>query len=342
MKLASFNDGTRDGCLTVVSRNLHCAIKADHIAPTLQAALDDWDYVSPQLEQLYNELNAGGSNRIFDLDMTQLMAPLPRAFQFADASAYLIHAELIRQARGEELPPGSKKDPLMYQGCADPFLGAREDIVAVSEAHGIDLEMEIGIITGDVPMGIERDKAAQHIRLLVLLNDISLRHLIPAELSKGFGFFQSKPPSAMSPVAVTPDELGDAWDGKRVHLPCRAWVNGTLLGEPNAGVDMQFNFPRLIAHAAQTRPLRAGCVIGSGAVSNRDRSTGAGCLFERRAEEIIAHGEAQTSFLQFGDRIKIEMLDQEGKSIFGAIEQQVVAQHTKTQPQDHEVTSNAD
>lgn len=211
----------------------------------------------------------------------------------------------------------------MYQGCSDPLLGPCDDVVAISEEHGIDLEMEIAVITGDVPVGIERDKASQHIRLIVLMNDVSLRELIPAELGKGFGFFQSKPPSSLSPVAITPDELGEAWDGRRVHLACSAWVNGDLLGQPNAGKDMQFDFPRLIAHAAKTRPLSAGTIIGSGTVSNRDRSTGAGCLFERRAEEIIHSGEPKTPFLKFGDRVKIEMVDGEGRSIFGAIDQTI-------------------
>ena len=323
MKLATLKDGTRDGCLAVASRDLRFALKADHIAPTLQAALDDWEYCSPQLEQLYNEANAGQSTRLFDLDPRQLMAPLPRAHQFADASSFLIHAELIRKSRGQELPDWWKKEPLMYQGCSDPFLGPCDDVVAGSEDHGIDLEMEIGVITGDVPMGIERDKAAAHIRLFVLVNDVSLRNLIPAELGKGFGFFQSKPPSSLSPVAVTPDELGEAWDGRRVHLVCAATVNGEVLGQPNAGKDMQFDFPRLIAHAAKTRPLSAGTIIGSGTISNRDRSTGAGCLFERRAEEVIAGGEATTPFLRFGDRVRIEMLDAEGRSVFGAIDQAI-------------------
>lgn len=323
MKLATLKDGTRDGCLAVVSRDLKLAQKADHIAPTLQAALDDWDYCSPQLEQLANELNAGGTPRSFDLEPSQLMAPLPRAHQFADGSAFLIHAELIRAARKQDLPDWWKKEPLMYQGCSDPIIGPSDDVVVASEDYGIDLELEIAVITGDVPMGIERDKAGQHIRLFALLNDVSLRNLAPAELAKGFGLFQSKPPSSLSPVAVTPDELGEAWDGRRVHLPACAWVNGELLGRPDAGKDMQFDFPRLIAHAAKTRPLPAGTLIGSGTVSNRDRSTGAGCLIERRAEELIEHGAAKTPFLTFGDRVRIEMLDPKGRSIFGAIDQRI-------------------
>lgn len=324
MKLATLKDGTRDGTLLVVSRDLRFAAKADHLAPCLRDALDDWDYVAPQLESLSESLNAGQCERAFELDVAQLMAPLPRAAQFCDGSTYLIHAELIRKSRKTEIPPWWKSDPLMYQGCADPFLGPCDDIVA-DEAHGIDLEMEIAIITGDVPMGIERDKAGAHIRLVLLLNDVSLRELVPQELAKGFGFFQSKPPSSLSPVAVTPDELGEAWDGRRLHGPIRATVNGELLGEPDAGKDMHYDFPRLIAHAARTRPLPAGTVIGTGTVSNRDRSVGAGCLFERRAEEILAQGAAKTPWLKGGDRVRIEMRDAEGRSIFGAIDQQVRA-----------------
>ena len=325
MKLATLKDGTRDGTLLVVSRDLKHALKADPIAPTLQAALDDWDYCAPQLEQLTNELNDHPPARAFELDPAQLMAPLPRAHQFADASSFLIHAELIRKSRKQELPAWWKNEPMMYQGCSDPFLGPRDDIVAASEDLGIDLEAEIAVVTGDVPMGTERDKAAAHIRLFVLLNDVSLRNLVGRELEKGFGFFQSKPPSALSPVAVTPDELGAARDGKRVHLPLRIEVNGERLGEPNAGKDMQFHFARLIEHAAATRPLPAGTLIGSGTVSNRDRKTGAGCLFERRAEEILKGGEAATPFLKYGDTVKLEMRDADGGPLFGAIEQKVAA-----------------
>ena len=325
MKLATLKDGTRDGTLIVVSRDLRHAHKADHVAPTLQAALDDWGYCAPQLESLYHALNAKPAGHAFELDVAQLAAPLPRAHQFADASSFLIHAELIRKSRKQELPAWWKSEPMMYQGCSDPFLGPRDDIVAASEDLGIDLEAEIGAITDDVPMGIEREKAGEHIRLFVLLNDVSLRNLVGKELEKGFGFFQSKPPSAMSPVALTPDELGQAWDGKRVHLPLRIEVNGERLGEPDAGKDMQFHFPRLIEHAAATRPLSAGTVIGSGTVSNRDRKHGAGCLFERRAEEIIKGGEPETPFLKYGDTVKLEMRDAEGRVLFGAIEQKVSA-----------------
>jgi len=251
------------------------------------------------------------------------MAPLPRAHQFADGSAYLIHAELIMRSQKRELPEDMKKVPLMYQGCSDPLLGACDDIPVAEEDCGIDLEMELGVITGDVPMGADKDKAAEQIRLLVLLNDVSLRSLAVADLATGFGFLHSKPPSSFAPVAVTPDELGEAWDGRRAHGPVRAWVNGKLLGEPDAGSDMQFDFPRLVAHAAKTRPLAAGAIVGSGTVSNRDRKKGAGCLFERRAEEILKDGEASTPFLKFGDRVRIEMLGPDGQTLFGAIDQNI-------------------
>lgn len=324
MKLATLRDGTRDGTLLVVSKDLKRALKADHVSPTLQAALDDWSYAAPMLAQLSADLDADQPARAFDFDPAQCMAPLPRAFQFADGSAYLVHAELIMRSRKQPLPERMKREPLMYQGCSAPLLGPRDDIVAASEAHGIDLEMEVAVVTGDLAMGADREAAGEAIRLVMLMNDVSLRELVPADLAAGFGFFHSKPPSAFSPVAVTPDELGEAWDGKRLHGVVRAHVNGELLGEPDAGVDMQFDFPRLIQHAAKTRPLAAGTLIGSGTVSNRDRRRGAGCLFERRAEEILEGGKAQTPFLKFGDRVRIEMKDAAGHSIFGAIEQTVV------------------
>ena len=324
MKLATLKDGTRDGTLLVVSRDLKRAQKADHVAPTLQAALDDWNYVLPFLSDLANALAINQASHAFDLDPRQLMAPLPRAHQFADGSAYLVHAELIRRSRQQEMPADAKKEPLMYQGCSGPLLGPCDDIAVSEEAYGIDLEMELGVITGDVPMGVDKDKAGEQIRLLVLLNDVSLRALVAADLAKGFGFFHSKPPSSFAPVAVTPDELGEAWDGRRAHGPVRAWVNGELLGEPDAGSDMQFDFPRLIAHAAKTRPLGAGTIIGSGTVSNRDRKKGSGCLLERRAEEILKDGSAKTPFLKFGDRVRIEMLGPDGQSMFGAIDQAIV------------------
>jgi fumarylacetoacetate (FAA) hydrolase len=324
MKLATLKDGTRDGTLLVVSRDLKRALKADHVAPTLRDALDDWNYAHPLLVELSLDLEPNRSNRAFELDPRQLMAPLPRAHQFADGSAYLVHAELIRRSRKQALPADAKKEPLMYQGCSDPLLGPCDDIAVADEALEVDLEMELGVITGDVPMGADRDQAAEQIRLLVLLNDVSLRALAGADLARGFGFFHSKPPSSFAPVAVTPDELGEAWDGRRAHGPVRAWVNGELLGEPDAGTDMQFDFARLIAHAAKTRPLGAGAIIGSGTVSNRDRRKGAGCLFERRAEEILKDGKASTPFLKFGDRVRIEMLGADGRSVFGAIDQTVV------------------
>ena len=324
MKLATLKDGTRDGTLLVASRDLARALKADHVAPTLQAALDDWDYCAPQLEQLYNELNDRPPPRAFELDPAQLMAPLPRAHQFADASSFLVHAELIRKSRKQEIPSWWKSEPVMYQGCSDPFLGARDDIVAASEDLGIDLEAEIAVVTGDVPMGTARDKAAAHIRLIVLLNDVSLRNLVGRELEKGFGFFQSKPPSALSPVAVTPDELGAAWADSKVHLPLRVGLNGEPFGAPEAGEDMTFSFADLIAHVAKTRSLGAGSIVGSGTISNKGSRHGSACLAERRMLEIIEHGAPKTPFLKFGDRVRIEMLDSEGRSIFGAIDQNVV------------------
>jgi fumarylacetoacetate (FAA) hydrolase len=326
MKLASLKDGTRDGALTIVSKDLRRATKASHVCPTLRAALDDWAYCAPLLEEAYRALSGGTTSRSFDFDPREAMAPLPRAAQFADGSSYLIHAELIRRSRGEEMPAEAKREPLMYQGCSAPLVGPCDEILVESEASGIDLEMELAVVTGDVPMGEGREQAGEHIRLFMLMNDVSLRELVPGDLASGFGFFHSKPPSSFSPVAVTPDELGEAWDGRRVHGAVRAWINGELLGEPDAGKDMHFDFPRLIAHAAKTRPLAAGTIIGTGTISNRDRKTGAGCLFERRAEETIRKGKPVTPFLKFGDRVRIEMRDAGGNSIFGAIDQ-VVARY---------------
>ena len=323
MKLATLKDGSRDGTLIVVSRDLGHAIKADDIAPTLQAALDDWDYVSPQLVDRYDALNRSPGSRAFGFEPKQCAAPLPRAYQWADGSAYVNHAELLRKARGADMPKGYRSDPLMYQGGSDAFLGACDDILLESEDWGLDIEAELAVITGDVPMGIPAKKAGEHIRLLLLVNDVSLRNLAAAEIAKGFGFFQSKPSSAFSPVALTPDELGPAWDGGKVSLPLLVQVNGEMLGRPNAGVDMTFEFPRLIAYAARTRPLSAGTVVGSGTVSNADRGAGSACIAEKRALETIAAGAASTPFLKFGDRVRIEMRDAEGASLFGAIEQQV-------------------
>ncbi len=323
MKLATLKDGTRDGTLIVVSRDLKHAIKADDIAPTLQAALDDWDYISPQLTDRYDALNRAQGSRAFEFDPKQCASPLPRAYQWADASAYVNHVELLRKARGAEMPKSFRSDPLMYQGGSDSFLGPCDDIALESEDWGIDLEAEVAVVTGDVPMGVPTKKAADCIRLLMLVNDVSLRELVPAELAKGFGFFHGKPSSAFSPVAVTTDELGSAWDGGKVNLPLVVQVNGQELGRPNAGVDMTFEFPKLISHAAKTRRLGAGAIVGSGTVSNAERSTGSACIAEKRALETVADGKPATPYLKFGDRVRIEMFDAEGASIFGAIDQQV-------------------
>jgi fumarylacetoacetate (FAA) hydrolase len=322
MKLATLKNGKRDGDLHVVSRDLAKAASARDIAPTLQAALDDWERCAPELRRLSAALEAG-SAAAFPLDLAKLMAPLPRAYQWADASAYLSHVERVRKARGAELPPDAEKAPLIYQGGSDSMIGPREDIVVADEACGIDLEAEVGVILGDVPMATRRADASRYIRLLVILNDVSLRNLTAAELAKGFGFFQSKAWTAFSPVAVTPDELGAAWDGSRVHLPLHAAVNGAEIGRPNAGQDMSFDFPRLIEHAAKTRPLGAGTILGSGTVSNRDPAAGVGCLAEKRALETIEFGKPRTPFLRHGDKVRIEMLDAQGDSVFGAIEQTV-------------------
>jgi fumarylacetoacetate (FAA) hydrolase len=323
MKLATLNDGTRDGQLAVVSRDLKSAHLADGIAPTLQAALDDWSFISPQLETLYQQLNDGRTRRSFDFDPKKCMAPLPRAYQWVDGSAYVNHVELVRKARKAEMPESFWTDPLMYQGGSDDFLGPHDDIVLAHEEWGIDFESEVAVITGDVAMGSTPDQAHSQIRLLMLVNDVSLRNLIPEELAKGFGFCQSKPATACSPVAVTPDELGDAWKGGKVHLPLRSSWNGKLVGQPHAGTDMVFNFPQLIAHLTRTRNARAGTIVGSGTVSNKDAAKGYSCIAEKRCLEIIAKGEAVTPFMQFGDTIRIEMLGSDGKSVFGAIDQTV-------------------
>ncbi|HEX7636552.1 MAG TPA: fumarylacetoacetate hydrolase family protein [Noviherbaspirillum sp.] len=329
MKLATLKDGTRDGQLAVVSRDLKTAHIADGIASTLQRALDDWSFIAPQLVQLYERLNAGKAHRAFDFDPKRCMAPLPRAFQWADGSAYVNHVELVRKARNVEMPESFWHDPLMYQGGSDDFIGPTDDIVLASEEWGIDFEGEVAVITDDVPMGTTPERAGSHIKLLMLVNDVSLRNLIPPELVKGFGFFQSKPASSFSPVAVTPDELGDAWMDGKVHLPLRVTWNDQLVGQPNAGVDMVFNFPQLIAHLAKTRNARTGTIIGSGTVSNKDTKKGYACIAEKRSLEMIAEGAAKTPFMKFGDRIRIEMPDANGKSIFGAIDQQVAQASTQ-------------
>ncbi|WP_251359562.1 fumarylacetoacetate hydrolase family protein [Kangiella sp. TOML190] len=322
MKLATLKDGSRDGRLVVVSRDLTKAVKPYHVK-TLQAALDDWDTFKPDLEELYGRLNAGEVEESFDFDQAACESPLPRAYQWADGSAYVNHVELVRKARNAEMPESFWHDPLMYQGGSDAFIGPRDNIQMASEEYGIDMEAEVAVITGDVPMGATPEMAEKEIRLLMTVNDVSLRNLIPGELAKGFGFFQSKPSSAFSPVAVTPDELGDKWDGKRVYLPLVTYLNDDLLGNPDCGVDMVFDFPTLVAHAAKTRPLRAGAIVGSGTISNKDESTGSSCLAEVRMLEIIADGAPTTPFMRFGDSVSIEMLDDSGNSIFGKIHQTV-------------------
>lgn len=322
MKLATLKDtSSRDGQLCVVSRDLTKAVKVPELAQTLQQALDNWQKIERSLQDIYRKLNAGEISSAVAFDEKQAASPLPRAYQWADGSAFVNHVELVRKARGAELPANFWTDPLMYQGGSDDFIPPHDPILAVDETHGIDFEAEVAVITDDVPMGINAEQAQSHIKLLMLVNDVSLRNLIPDELAKGFGFFQSKPASSFSPVAVTPDELDPAWDGKRLHLPLFSYLNNELFGQPNAGVDMTFSFPQLIAHAAKTRNLRAGCIIGSGTVSNLDRSKGSSCLAERRMLEILADGKPSTQFMRFGDRIRIEMRNQDGQSIFGAIDQ---------------------
>jgi fumarylacetoacetate (FAA) hydrolase len=323
MKLATLKQGGRDGTLVVVSRDLTRCQPVPAIARTLQAALDDWDTIAPQLAEVYTALNNNAARHAQPFDPALCHSPLPRAYQWADGSAYVNHVELVRKARGADMPPEFWTDPLMYQGGSDSFVGPLDPVFALDEAWGIDFEAEVAVVTGDVPMGATPADCRSHIRLVMLVNDVSLRNLIPAELAKGFGFFQSKPASAFSPVAVTPDELGEAWDGGKVHLPLVVHLNDELFGRPNAGVDMTFDFPRLIAHVAKTRELEAGSIIGSGTVSNVDRSTGSGCLAEKRCLETIAEGKPKTPFMCFGDRVRIEMFDAAGATIFGAIDQEV-------------------
>jgi len=322
MKLATLKSYSRDGSLAVVNRELTRAIAVPDIAPTLQDALDDWAGVEPRLQQVYRALNAGDGESI-PFAASQAAAPLPRAYQWLDGSAYLSHVERVRKARGADLPKSLLDDPLMYQGASDVMLGPCDPVEVASADWGIDFEAEVGVITDDVEYGISIDKAASHIKLVLLINDVSLRHLIPGELAKGFGFLHGKPASAFSPVAVTPDELGAAWQDSRLHLPLTVHWNGRLFGEANAGTDMQFNFARLIAHAAKSRKLTAGTIIGAGTVSNYDLTTGYACIVEKRLVEILETGAAVTEFMRFGDRVRIEMLNQEGQSIFGAIEQEV-------------------
>ncbi len=331
MKLASLKEGGRDGTLVVVDKELKRAKKVPAIAATFQQAIENWKETEAKLKDVYDELNRDPNTAdSFDLDDTQLASPLPRAFQWCDGSAYVNHVELVRKARGAKMPENFWTDPLMYQGGSDSFVGPRDNILIESTDWGIDFESEIAVITDDVPMGISPTAAAGHIKLLMLVNDVSLRKLIPGELAKGFGFLQGKPATAFSPVAVTPDELGESWQGEKVHLPLITHLNGELFGEPHAGTDMTFNFSRLISHAAKSRFLGAGTIIGSGTVSNLDRSRGSSCLAEKRMLEIIAHGEAETPFMDFGDHVTIKLLDKYGNNIFGTIDQ-VVEQYQSPQ-----------
>jgi len=334
MKLASLKNGSRDGQLVVVSRDLRRAVAVPQIALTMQYALDHWPAVAPQLAEVYQGLNHGSVAGELAFDQAACESPLPRAYQWADGSAYVNHVELVRRARNSEMPPSFWTDPLMYQGGSDDFIGPRDQIEVVSTDYGIDFEGEVAVITGDVPMAVSPAEAGRHIRLVMLVNDVSLRGLIPNELAKGFGFFQSKPASSFSPVAVTPDELGQHWQDHKLHLPLLSTLNGQPFGKPNAGVDMTFNFAQLIAHAAKTRNLGAGAIIGSGTVSNKqgteygtsiaEGGVGYSCIAEIRMIETIRDGKASTPFMQFGDQIRLEVLDQDGHSVFGAIDQQVV------------------
>ncbi len=323
MKLASLKAGGRDGTLVVVDRILERAVAVPDVAGTLQAAVDDWPRVAPRLETVYARLNQGGFSRAFDFQSAGLAAPLPRAYQWVDGSAYLHHMELVRKARGATLPEDHWKDPVLYQGGSDGFLGPVDPIRLADDSWGLDFEAELAVITGDVPQGTPAGGAGKHILLLMLVNDVSLRNLIPGELAMGFGFYQSKPASAFSPVAVTPDELVDAWDGGKVSLPLLSHLNGRLFGCPEAGEDLTFDFPALIAHASRTRGLSAGTIVGLGTVSNRDRQRGASCIAEKRAQEMIDQGRPETPYLRPGDRVRIEMTDAGGHTIFGAIEQRV-------------------
>jgi fumarylacetoacetate (FAA) hydrolase len=332
MKLASLKHG-RDGRLVVVSHDLSRCADASAVAPTLQAALDDWDAAEPRLTEIADSLEAGHIAHL-PFDQPKCASPLPRSHGWADGSAYVNHVALVRRARGAELPASFWTDPLMYRGGSDAFLGPR-DPIAGDVVWGIDLEAEVGVICADVPKGASVDAAGAAIRLIVILNDVSFRNLIPGELAKGFGFLQGKGQTAFSPVAVTPDELGPAWDGAKLSGPLLSWLNGAPFGRPNAGVDMTFDFPTLVAHAARTRPLGAGVIVGSGTVSNRDADGGPGkpigqggvgysCIAELRSVETILHGAPKTPFLNPGDRVRVEMNDPQGRSIFGAIEQDVV------------------
>ena len=324
MKLATRDNGTRDGELIVVSRDNKTGVSITAIAPTLQALLDDWGTLAPQAQMVSDMLNKGEKDGAFPVDEAELRSPLPRAYAWIDGSAYINHIVLVRKARGAEPPATLETDPLVYQGGSDTFLDPRGDIPVRDLSWGVDFEAEIAVITDDTPEGVTPEAALDHIKLLMLVNDVSLRNLIPAELGKSFGFFQSKPSSAFSPFAITPDELGDAWQGGRVHLPLVSHLNGDKYGDPDAGPEMHFSFGQLIAHIAKTRSLGAGTILGSGTVSNKDRSRGSACLAEKRMIEKIDTGEFKTPFMQYGDTIRISMCDKDGNNLFGTIEQTVV------------------
>lgn len=327
MKLASIDNGTRDGALVVVSKDLSKAVKVPEIAATLQAAMDEWATCESRLTTVYRQLNAGEIEEAFDFASAKWMAPIPRAYHWADGSAYVTHVELVRKARNAELPASFWTDPLMYMGASDAFIGAEDDIEVESEEWGIDFESEVAVFTDDVPAGVNAQDALNHIKLISIINDVSLRNLIPSELSKQFGFYQSKPWTTFAPVAVTPDELAEEWKEGKLHLPLLSTLNGQLIGSPNAGVDMTFHFGELVAHAAKTRSLMAGTVIGSGTVANQGSPNGSSCLAEVRCLEIIKDGKPSTPFMQFGDRIEVEMKNQKGESIFGKINQVVKQYH---------------
>jgi fumarylacetoacetate (FAA) hydrolase len=328
MKLGSLKEGGRDGTLVVVSKDLTRAVRATGIAPTMQRALEDWSNAAPRLNGVYEALQGSSAETIngepvFAVDFSQFAAPLPRAYEFVDGSAYLPHVARVRKARGAEVPESFYTDPLMYQAVSAGFYGPRDPVLVADEAYGIDLEAEVVVVTDDVPQGATPAMAAEHIQLVGLVNDVSLRHLIPNELAKGFGFLQSKPRSALSPVFVTPDELGEAWQGSKVHLPLLTHINGQWFGAPEAGVDMQFDFAQLVAHAARTRPLSAGTIVGSGTVANEDTGKGASCFAEQRTVETLRDGKPSTPFMSFGDTVRIEMIGRDGASVFGAIEQRI-------------------
>lgn len=328
MKLASIDNNTRDGQLVVVNKELTKAVRVPEIAETMQSALDNWNETQNKLQTVYEDLNSDKLSNVLDFSSLKVMAPIPRAYHWADGSAYVTHVELVRKARNAELPKSFWTDPLMYMGASDAFIGANDDIEIEKEDWGIDFESEVAVITDDVPAGLNPEEALKHIKLITIINDVSLRNLIPNELSKQFGFYQSKPWTSFAPVVVTPDELEDSWKDGKVHLPLNSTLNGKLIGSPNAGIDMTFHFGQLIAHAAKTRSLMAGTVIGSGTVANQGSLNGASCLAEIRCLEVIKDGKPSTPFMSFGDRIEIEMKDKEGQSIFGKINQ-VVKEYKK-------------